>query len=238
MKFLMGAAFAALLLVPIADEASARGAMQGPGPGASSGGGGGGGGGGNGGGRGFGRGGGGGGGAAIGGNGGRGNGSFSGGGGGRGFGNGGRGPGYGGYRGNRGFRGRSSVIIAPGYYPGFYDPFYPYGYGYGSSFGFGYNSYYPYDYPSYAYVPPPRGGDYLEDDYLPPPEQFGPAPAQAWYYCSSPEGYYPYVRECSGEWQSVPANPPGPQGQGPQGFNEPADLSGPPDDRASLDPRN
>jgi hypothetical protein len=28
-----------------------------------------------------------------------------------------------------------------------------------------------------------------------------------WYYCENPEGYYPYVQECSEEWFRVPAEP-------------------------------
>lgn len=28
-----------------------------------------------------------------------------------------------------------------------------------------------------------------------------------WYYCRNPEGYYPYVKHCNGEWQQVPATP-------------------------------
>lgn len=28
-----------------------------------------------------------------------------------------------------------------------------------------------------------------------------------WYYCRNPEGYYPYVKHCNGEWQQVPARP-------------------------------
>lgn len=29
-----------------------------------------------------------------------------------------------------------------------------------------------------------------------------------WYYCSNPEGYYPYVKECPNGWQQVPPTPP------------------------------
>jgi hypothetical protein len=29
-----------------------------------------------------------------------------------------------------------------------------------------------------------------------------------WYYCQDPAGYYPYVTQCSGPWQPVPAQPP------------------------------
>ena len=45
----------------------------------------------------------------------------------------------------------------------------------------------------------------------PPVEQ--PVQTQApqfWYYCQNPTGYYPYVPECQGGWQKVPATPPSP----------------------------
>jgi hypothetical protein len=29
-----------------------------------------------------------------------------------------------------------------------------------------------------------------------------------WYYCSSPEGYYPYVKDCPGGWRQVVPQPP------------------------------
>jgi hypothetical protein len=38
-----------------------------------------------------------------------------------------------------------------------------------------------------------------------------PAPSSAtqyWYYCASPSGYYPYIAQCQGGWQKVPASPP------------------------------
>jgi len=36
-----------------------------------------------------------------------------------------------------------------------------------------------------------------------------PAPAaQYWYHCDNPAGYYPYVPQCQGGWQKVPASPP------------------------------
>lgn len=35
------------------------------------------------------------------------------------------------------------------------------------------------------------------------------APVQNdWYYCAASQTYYPYVRECPGGWQRVPAQPP------------------------------
>jgi hypothetical protein len=52
------------------------------------------------------------------------------------------------------------------------------------------------------------------DPYLPPLVSPPPAPAQAapqyWYYCPNPAGYYPYVPQCSTDWQLVPATPPSP----------------------------
>ncbi|HEX3483451.1 MAG TPA: hypothetical protein VHT51_00230, partial [Micropepsaceae bacterium] len=59
------------------------------------------------------------------------------------------------------------------------------------------------------YAPPP--------DYLPPPD--APPPEASWYHCSNPEGYYPYVQSCDGEWQAVPVTPdrapPPPRDNGP-----------------------
>jgi hypothetical protein len=41
-----------------------------------------------------------------------------------------------------------------------------------------------------------------------PPVPTGLPPAQSWYYCDNPAGYYPYVASCSGPWREVPAAPP------------------------------
>lgn len=86
----------------------------------------------------------------------------------------------------------------------------------------GWNGYYPrsygypsYAYPSYAYPPyyypysppvvvvPASPPTYIERSQ---PEEQAP-PANDWFYCSKPEGYYPYVRQCPGGWQRVPAQP-------------------------------
>jgi hypothetical protein len=32
-------------------------------------------------------------------------------------------------------------------------------------------------------------------------------PDYYWYYCTSPEGYYPYIQECPGTWHAVPPAP-------------------------------
>ena len=37
----------------------------------------------------------------------------------------------------------------------------------------------------------------------------GPAPMGSWYYCPASKSYYPYVHDCAGGWQEVPAKPPG-----------------------------
>jgi hypothetical protein len=50
----------------------------------------------------------------------------------------------------------------------------------------------------------PYGWDYSPDysyyDYS------QPYSSQAWYYCSDPAGYYPYVTQCNTGWQAVPTN--------------------------------
>jgi len=73
--------------------------------------------------------------------------------------------------------------------------YYPYAYGY---YPYGY---YPYGYTPYAYPAAPAA--YIEQGAAPA------APAgNDWYYCHNPEGYYPYVRNCPGGWQTVPSQPP------------------------------
>jgi hypothetical protein len=62
-----------------------------------------------------------------------------------------------------------------------------------------YPYYSPYYYPPYpAYYAPPPG---------PPPQApvqaTGAPPPQSWYYCDNPQGYYPYVRDCSSAWRQV-----------------------------------
>lgn len=42
------------------------------------------------------------------------------------------------------------------------------------------------------------------DPYVPPVVD-APPPAQSWYYCNNPPGYYPYVPQCSVPWQPMPA---------------------------------
>ena len=56
---------------------------------------------------------------------------------------------------------------------------------------------------------------YPYPDYVPPaivvqqapPVPTGLPPAQNWYYCDNPKGYYPYVASCGTAWREVPATP-------------------------------
>lgn len=81
-----------------------------------------------------------------------------------------------------------------------------------------------YGYPGYVYPAP----YYYSPGYYPPVVASSPqyieqgpdgnpvavpddaaAPAQTWWYrCDRPAGYYPYVKDCPGGWQQVPAQPP------------------------------
>lgn len=83
-------------------------------------------------------------------------------------------------------------------YPGaLYSPFY-------SPF------YSPYYYPYYAPQPivnvPAQPPIYIERERpMQQPQQY---PEGYWYYCASPEGYYPYVQQCPGGWRQVDPIPP------------------------------
>lgn len=59
----------------------------------------------------------------------------------------------------------------------------------------------PYYYPPTVIVRPAEPQVYIE--------RAVPQPQAYWHYCSNPQGYYPYVKECPGGWQQVvPAPPP------------------------------
>ena len=89
----------------------------------------------------------------------------------------------------------------PPYYPirPFYPPAirpFPYpGYGYGLPL-------HPYFYPPLPIISPPSAPPV----YIQRPEE---PQNGVWYYCNSPAGYYPYVKECPDGWQTVRAQPPG-----------------------------
>jgi hypothetical protein len=52
-------------------------------------------------------------------------------------------------------------------------------------------------------------GYYSPPVYSPPTTVYAePDPAQYWYYCTDPQGYYPYVTDCPSGWlQVVPRGP-------------------------------
>lgn len=54
-------------------------------------------------------------------------------------------------------------------------------------------------YPYPTYVPPAIVAP------QPPPVPSGEPPTQFWYFCDSPQGYYPYVTSCTVPWRAVPA---------------------------------
>jgi len=49
---------------------------------------------------------------------------------------------------------------------------------------------------------------YVERGQPPAAAQTEPEPGNYWYYCSNPDGYYPYVKQCPGGWQRVAPQPP------------------------------
>ena len=51
------------------------------------------------------------------------------------------------------------------------------------------------------------GNDYGSPDYgaYPSDGYSQPYASQYWYYCQNPSGYYPYVQQCTTNWQPVPA---------------------------------
>jgi len=56
---------------------------------------------------------------------------------------------------------------------------------------------YYYDRPEYDDGPAYNGPYYRPDDADDSPD------GRSWYYCKSPEGYYPYVKKCDGKWERV-----------------------------------
>lgn len=102
-----------------------------------------------------------------------------------------------GYHGSHGHHGHHShwsgsvgvVIGAPLGWPWYYQqPYYPY-----------------YSYPLIVETTPSTPPVYIERGS----DQDAQAPP-SYYYCSNPQGYYPYVRTCPGGWQEVPVQPPSP----------------------------
>lgn len=88
-------------------------------------------------------------------------------------------------------------------------PYYGYpGYGYGYGNGYGPYGYYA---PATTVIMTPAAPPvYIEQSSTANNAgaiASGPASDGYWYYCSNPDGYYPYVRQCSTGWQKVPPQP-------------------------------
>jgi hypothetical protein len=75
--------------------------------------------------------------------------------------------------------------------------------------------YYPppyYYYPAPVVAAPSAPPAYVEQDPvqapMPAQPQAGSNGSDYWYYCSNPDGYYPYIKQCPGGWQRVVPQPP------------------------------
>jgi hypothetical protein len=77
----------------------------------------------------------------------------------------------------------------------------------GLGYGLGYygGSYYSpyYNYPPTVVTIPVTPPVYIQQS-PPVTQQY---PAGYWYYCSNPQGYYPYIKQCPGAWQQVNPTP-------------------------------
>ncbi|MGO9379130.1 MAG: hypothetical protein ACLPN1_09060 [Dissulfurispiraceae bacterium] len=73
--------------------------------------------------------------------------------------------------------------------------------GWGYGWGYPYYPYYSYPYPYY----------YQPTVIQQQPAYSSPAPEEQnyWYFCTQPEGYYPYIKRCPSGWlRVVPSNKP------------------------------
>ena len=56
-------------------------------------------------------------------------------------------------------------------------------------------------------VPPPAYSPPMTEDFSPSPYMRQDLPLEYWYYCRSPQGYYPFVGECPDGWIQVLPQP-------------------------------
>lgn len=74
----------------------------------------------------------------------------------------------------------------------------------------------PYSQYYYPYPPQYYSGDYSDDDNtystrgLVVPGDLPVGVTSYWYYCDTPDGYYPYVKSCTRPWTRIPVSPPPP----------------------------
>jgi hypothetical protein len=90
--------------------------------------------------------------------------------------------------------------------------------------------YLPYPYSQYYYPYPPQyypDNIYGDDEYPPTSTRGLVVPGDLpmgitayWYYCDTPDGYYPYVKSCSHEWTRIPISPPPPGTAAPVSYSD------------------
>ena len=106
---------------------------------------------------------------------------------------------HGGYRGH-GNVGVSVVVDPFLFAPGYYSPYY-YPRAYYSPYYYPGAYYSPYYYPPAVVTVPAEPPVYIERGAQ------APQTSPSWYYCADPQGYYPYVEQCRGDWQAVAPRP-------------------------------
>ena len=75
------------------------------------------------------------------------------------------------------------------------------GFGWGPWWGYGWGyPYYPYYYPYDSYYEAPATVYQQQPAYQ---ESTRPEEQSYWYFCTKPQGYYPYVKRCSSGWLKV-----------------------------------
>ncbi len=96
-----------------------------------------------------------------------------------------------------------------GWRGGWYGPAIGFSFGIPGYWGWPYAYGYPYAYPApYPVYAPSEPSAYIEDSTQ-APQASGPI---YWYYCTDPQGYYPYVQNCTKPWvQVLPQSVPGGQ---------------------------
>jgi hypothetical protein len=90
--------------------------------------------------------------------------------------------------------------------------------------------YQAYPYSQYYYPYPPQyypNGVYDDDNSAMPSTRGLVVPGDLpmgvtafWYYCDTPDGYYPYVKECSHDWTRIPVSPPPPGTAAPLSYSD------------------
>jgi hypothetical protein len=79
----------------------------------------------------------------------------------------------------------------------------------GFHFGVPLGWYHPWHYapPAYYYYPAPVVVQPAAPTTFVERSDVVPEGAGSWYFCRDSNGYYPYVKQCPGGWQRVPAQP-------------------------------